>query len=480
MSDIYYEENDFKIINGNSLEVLKSFDQNSVDTIITDPPYGLTSITKRFGKENSASAKYGKDGSFSRLSKGFMGKQWDGTGIEYNVDFWKECLKVLKPGGYLLAFGGTRTFHRIACAIEDAGFEIRDTLMWLFGCGFPKSHNVGLAIDKKNGCSDRGHRIATASRFHPDGTFEPNGEKLPPYQARTKDAEKYVGYGTALKPAYEPIIMARKPIENTVADNMLKYGVGGINIDECRIESETITSHNAPKGTFAGGEPNRGSDTSSYKTYEGRFPANVITDGSDEVKANMPNSKSSGGNLSTYDFKDSEKGNLSFGQNNKILQRLETDYIAPNDEGSACRYYYCAKASKKDRDEGLEDFEERQVSNGGNRKNTETARMFGGNSALRHNSHPTVKPTELMQYLIRLVAPNGATILDPFCGSGSTGKAVMFENRERNKNYKFIGIELEKEYLPIIVARIKYAKYKYEYDEIKKSKEKGYTQTKLF
>lgn len=434
MSDIYYEENDFKIINGNSLEVLKSFDQNSVDTIITDPPYGLTSITKRFGKENSAAAKYGKDGSFSRLSKGFMGKLWDGTGIEYNVDFWKECLKVLKPGGYLLAFGGTRTFHRIACAIEDAGFEVRDTLMWLFGSGFPKSHNI----------------------------------------------TEFKGYGTSLKPAYEPIIMARKPIENSVVNNMLKYGVGGLNIDECRIESETITSHNAPKGTFAGGEPNRGSDTSTYKSYEGRFPANVITDGSDEVKANMPNTKSNGGNLSTYNFKDSEKGNLSFGQNNKILERLETDYVAPNDEGSACRYYYCAKASKKDRDEGLEDFEEKQTTDGCIRSNKETARKFGCNSALRHNSHPTVKPTELMQYLIRLVAPNGATILDPFAGSGSTGKAVMFENRERNKNYKFIGIELEKEYLPIIVARIKYAKYKLKYDEERKQKENGVIQEKLF
>ena len=418
MSNIYYEENDFKIINGNSLEVLKSFDQNSIDAIITDPPYGLTSITKRFGKENSTVAKYGKDGSFSRLSKGFMGKQWDGTGIEYNVDFWKQCFKVLKPGGYLLAFGGTRTFHRIACAIEDAGFEIRDTLMWLFGSGFPKSHNI----------------------------------------------TEFKGYGTALKPAYEPIIMARKPIENTVAENMLKYGV---NIDECRIESETITSHNAPKGTFAGGQPNRGSDTSSYKTYVGRFPANVITDGSDEVKANMPDTKSEGGCKH---------------QNSDSMFNLKQTINDYNfyDEGSVCRYYYCAKASKKDRDEGLEDFEERQVNDGGNRKNTETARMFGGNSALRHNSHPTVKPTELMQYLIRLVAPNGATILDPFCRSGSTGKAVMFENRERNKNYKFIGIELEKEYLPIIVARIKYAKYKYEYHEIKKSKEKGYTQTKLF
>ena len=421
MSDIYYEENDFKIINGNSLEVLKSFNQNSIDAIITDPPYGLTSITKRFGKENSAVAKYGKDGSFSRLSKGFMGKQWDGTGIEYNVDFWKECLKVLKPGGYLLAFGGTRTFHRIACAIEDAGFEIRDTLMWLFGSGFPKTHNI----------------------------------------------TEFKGYGTALKPAYEPIIMARKPIENTVAENMLKYGVGGLNIDECRIESETITSHNAPKGTFAGGEPNRGSDTSSYKSYEGRFPANVITDGSDEVKANMPITKSEGGCKH---------------QNSDSMFNLKQTIKDYNfyDEGSACRYYYCAKASKKDRDEGLEDFEETQTTDGCIRSNKESARIFGCNSALRHNSHPCVKPTELMQYLIRLVAPNRATILDPFAGSGSTGKAVMFENRERNKNYKFIGIELEKEYLPIIVARIKYAKYKLKYDEERKQKENGVIQEKLF
>lgn len=745
MSDIYYEENDFKIINGNSLEVLKSFNQNSVDAIITDPPYGLTSITKRFGKENSTAAKYGKDGSFSRLSKGFMGKLWDGTGIEYNVDFWKECLKVLKPGGYLLAFGGTRTFHRIACAIEDAGFEIRDTLMWLYGCYskdtqvltdkgwkyfndldktekilqwnketnelnwikplnyfeydigdelihfknrhtdqlITKNHNVVCKIKKRRkqkseykfckasdiqksdvvdfplagklkqgvhndyayiigwwltdawkhkdgkACMFSQSKLETLNKLrkyfddnnikyseyikkskkinhNPEHVFYVTGEiatyllsnyndremtydfltwdyesrqklleglidgdgsrrkdgyglvfyskkavrldicqalclslnmrshidynkgciffnpkhnstqiQFKHYQApqvyagkvyclqtetgafvvrrngkafisgnsgfpKSHNIAEFKGYGTSLKPAYEPIIMARKPIENSVVNNMLKYGVGGLNIDECRIESETITSHNAPKGTFAGGEPNRGSDTSSYKSYEGRFPANVITDGSDEVKANMPNTKSNGGNLSTYDFKDSEKGNLSFGQNNKILQRLETDYVAPNDEGSVCRYYYCAKASKKDRDEGLEDFEEKQTTDGCIRSNKETARKFGCNSALRHNSHPCVKPTELMQYLIRLVAPNGATILDPFAGSGSTGKAVMFENRERNKNYKFIGIELEKEYLPIIVARIKYAKYKLKYDEERKQKENGVIQEKLF
>lgn len=486
----YYEEKDFKIFNGDSLEILKTLKENSIDAIITDPPYGLTSITKRFGKENSADTKYGKDGSFSRLSKGFMGKLWDGTGIEYNIDLWKLCLKVLKPGGYLLAFGGTRTFHRIACAIEDAGFEIRDTLMWLYGSGFPKSHNIGLAIDKKNGVKSKvvgkirgagstgknlaGNDTFVAKNQNEDGTHD------------VKIAQnKYAGYGTTLKPAYEPIIMARKPIENTVAENVLKYGVGGLNIDECRIEFGKETDNRVGTkavNTSHNGFWNKDWSNGSTQMYKdnGRFPANVITDGSDEVKANMPNTKSNGGNLSTYDFKDSEKGSLSFGQNNKILQRLETDYIAPNDEGSACRYYYCAKASKKDRDEGLDEFEETQTTDGCIRSNKETARKFGANSGLRHNSHPTVKPTELMQYLIRLVAPNGATILDPFAGSGSTGKAVMFENRERHKDYKFIGIELEKEYLPIIVARIKYAKYKYEYDELKKNKEKGYTQTKLF
>lgn len=269
---------DFKLICGDSINELKKLEENSIDAIVTDPPYGLTSITKRFGKENSALAKEGKDGSFARLSRGFMGKLWDGTGIEYNVDFWKECFKVLKPGGYLLAFGGTRTFHRIACAIEDAGFEIRDTLMWLFGSGFPKSHNIGLDVDKKLGVESKvigeGKSGQTSRAYQSEETTTAGNYELKIAQ------NEYAGYGTALKPAYEPIIMARKPIENSVANNMLKYGVGGLNIDECRIESETITSHNAPKGTFAGGEPNRGSDTSSYKSYEGRFPANVITDGS--------------------------------------------------------------------------------------------------------------------------------------------------------------------------------------------------------
>lgn len=741
---IYKQDNDYTIYQGDSFEVLDTLEEKSIDAIVTDPPYGLTSITKRFGKEDSTPAKEGKDSSFAKLSKGFMGKTWDGTGIEYNVEFWKKCFKVLKPGGYLLAFGGTRTFHRIACAIEDAGFEIRDTLMWLYGCyssdtqvltnkgwkyfyeldktekilqwdkdtnllswyqpkeyfeynidddmvhlknrntdqlitknhsvyakvtmrrkpkerafnryeacelkkswnidlplagqlinglkvdnayiigwwltdayrhkdcnacmfsqskprtlnklkdwfnlhnikyseyvkkakkenhkeehviyinnslslwlrqnfpnreltmnvlqwdynsrlnlleglmdgdgsirensycevfysknkerldifqalvvslnirshidykkgcvyfnvkknttqlqnkhkldnvhyvgkvyclktetgafvvrrngkafisgnsGFPKSMDVSKQIDKnanseelniigqwlkeqrikanlskkqvaeslnitesavynweenpkKYGFPTKENWLKIKALYNFDGSFDDfkkeairkvigtkkvmgkdndiiygkyKGGEINITIPTTLNAIKYAGYGTCLKPAYEPIIMARKPVEGTVADNMLKYGVGGINIDECRVGDETVSIHNAPVGTFAGGERNRGSDTNSYRDSQGRFPANVITDGSDEVKANMPFTKSNGGKTTMSDFNDSKNGHLSFGQNEKVLKRLETDYIAPCDEGSACRYFYCAKASKKDRDEGLEEFNE--------------------------------------------------------------------------------------------------------------------------
>lgn len=790
---IYKQDNDYTIYQGDSFEVLDTLEEKSIDAIVTDPPYGLTSITKRFGKEDSIPAKEGKDGSFARLSKGFMGKTWDGTGIEYNVEFWKKCFKVLKPGGYLLAFGGTRTFHRIACAIEDAGFEIRDTLMWLYGCyssdtqvltnkgwkyfyeldktekilqwdkdtnllswyqpkeyfeynidddmvhlknrntdqlitknhsvyakvtmrrkpkerafnryeacelkkswnidlplagqlinglkvdnayiigwwltdaykhkdcnacmfsqskprtlnklkdwlnlhnikyseyvkkaknenhkeehviyinnslslwlrqnfpnreltmdvlqwdynsrlqlleglmdgdgsirensycevfysknkerldifqalvvslnirshidykkgcvyfnvkknttqlqnkhkldnvhyvgkvyclktetgafvvrrngkafisgnsGFPKSQNVGLAIDKKNGLQgQRGIGGFNVSGLQEQSNrkaklyigSETDGSKQSAYiDYKCEDSKKYAGYGTCLKPAYEPIIMARKPVEGTVADNMLKYGVGGINIDECRVGDETVSIHNAPIGTFAGGERERGSDTNSYRESQGRFPANVITDGSDEVKANMPNTKSA-------PRTETIGGTGGIGMATNFHRGSETSPY--DDEGSACRYFYCAKASKKDRDEGLEEFEEKQTTDGCIRNNQETARKFGANSSLRHNSHPTVKPTELMQYLVRLVAPKGAVVLDPFCGSGSTGKACMYENTERNANYKFIGIEMTEEYLPIIVARIDYAKNKKDIEKIKEAKAKGYEQIKLF
>lgn len=352
---IYKQDNDYTIYQGDSFEVLDTLEEKSIDAIVTDPPYGLTSITKRFGKENSSPAQEGKDGSFARLSKGFMGKTWDGTGIEYNVEFWEKCFKVLKPGGYLLAFGGTRTFHRIACAIEEAGFEIRDTLMWLYGSGFPKSQNVGFAVDKKlgqesivigrkkgtgnPGKNNNGACVGfTSKNQYEDGTYD------------IKIAQnEYAGYGTCLKPAYEPIIMARKPIEGTVADNMLKYGVGGINIDECRVGEEyfTITNgdydNNKNQSCF-------GNIKRTPKEYQGRFPANVITDGSDEVKANMPNTN--GGNRNNFATRKEDSSSYG-GKAGTINTRNEYD-----DEGSACRYFYCAKASKKDRDEGLEEFNE--------------------------------------------------------------------------------------------------------------------------
>lgn len=357
---IYKQDNDYTIYQGDSFEVLDTLEEKSIDAIITDPPYGLTSITKRYGKENSAPAKEGKDGSFARLSKGFMGKTWDGTGIEYNVEFWKKCFKVLKPGGYLLAFGGTRTFHRIACAIEDAGFEIRDTLMWLYGSGFPKSQNVGLAIDKKNGVESkvigkiRG-ASSTGKNLAGNDTFVAKNQ----YEDGTHDIKiaqnEYAGYGTTLKPAYEPIIMARKPVEGTVADNMLKYGVGGINIDECRVgtnkrinpQAGFIRHGRTDEEVFYGCDKNKSKENIEVL---GRFPANVITDGSDEVKANMPNTN--GGNRNNFATRKEDSSSYG-GKAGTINTRNEYD-----DEGSACRYFYCAKASKKDRDEGLEEFNE--------------------------------------------------------------------------------------------------------------------------
>lgn len=347
-----------------------------------------------------------------------MNKGWDNAGVSFNKNTWEKCLRVLKPGGYLLAFGGSRTSHRIACAIEDAGFEIRDTILWLYGSGFPKSMNIGLALDKKKGVESK------------------------------EGQNKWAGWGTCLKPAFEPIIVARKPFKGTLVDNILEYGVGGLNIDECRVGDETISSHNAPKGTFAGGEPNRGSDTTSYHTTAGRFPANIIHDGSDEATRDMP--KTSPTKPHNGDGKPLDTRGNGWG-----FKRMPS--LLSDNGGSASRYFYCAKASRKDRDEGLDEFELCQTTDGSIRNNFETARKFGANSAMRRNTHPTVKPTALTQYLVRLVCPKGSVILDPFMGSGSTGKAVAYENRERNAGYSFIGIEQNPEYVEIAKARIEFA-----------------------
>lgn len=361
-----------------------------------------------------------------------------------------------------MAFGGSRTYHRIACAIEDAGFEIRDCIMYLYGCGFSKSYNIGLAIDKKNGIDNRTGNIRTDGVNNQNICYDFKTMK-PKFEERIAQNE-WQGWGTCLKPAYEPIIVARKPFKGSVVDNIIKYKVGGLNINECRVgETGGIKKVNIIKNS--GSKICRfGCDGDKIETGEGRFPANVITDGSEEVKSGFPETKSSGGNYTMQDFSNFKSSMMHFTNKKCEKPRINCDKQFPIDSGSAMRYFYSAKASKKDRDEGLDAFEERKTTDGCIRANVETARKFGANSALRKNIHPTCKPTELMQYLVRLVSPKGATILDPFMGSGSTGKAVMFENRERDANYKFIGIELTDEYLPIAQARIEYARDKFKYD----------------
>ena len=387
---------------------------------------------------------------------------------------------MLKPGGHLLVFGGSRTFHRVACAIEDAGFEIRDTIMWIFGQGFPKSMNLGLAIDRKNGVEsevvgskgtmpdfvDAGKKNSVNKIGVNDGESAERAEYLQ-YKARNG----WNGWGTTLKPAYESIIVARKPCKGTCIDNVLMYGVGGLNIDECRVPTDDVLVHGGNLGVNSGdtrtgkalGMFQDGTPNTFVQNPDGRFPANVILtyDESDfdEVCGGFPVTKSTGG---------SGEASATGGLGNNVYGKYNHDVVASHlgglgDSGSAARYFYCAKASKRDRDEGLDTFETKQCTGGGGgigdylEDVNSCSGKFGSEKAPHKNNHPTVKPTSLMQYLVRLVTPRGGTVLDPFNGSGSTGKACMYENKDRNAGYKYIGIDLSEEYLKISDARIRYA-----------------------
>jgi site-specific DNA-methyltransferase (adenine-specific) len=437
------------------LDMLDDIEENSIDSIVTDPPYELN----------------------------FMGKGWDNAGVSFQSDTWKKCYDVLKPGGYLLAFGGSRTFHRIACAIEDAGFEIRDTIMWLYGSGFPKSMALDKALEAKlttgsgnktgfrklkGELVDRGDygyaKMQNEQGNRPTDYNKIEDQRLGKLEATTDLAKKYKGWGTCLKPSFEPIIVARKPFKGSLVDNVIEYGVGGLNIDECRVGNEVIKGGTMPKmGAGDLGVCNYatiGAERIERQDNIGRFPANTIltydeTD-FDEVCGGFPYTKNS--KRSSKNNKDTEYTNTYTPP--KAIYTEDNTY---GDSGSASRYFYCAKASKKDRDEGLEEFEDKLYaqSNGSQiaiAKGEEYHKDGIGlnQTKLRKNTHPTVKPCDLMQSLIRLVTPNGGTILDPFNGSGGTGKAVMYENKERDKNYKYIGIELTEEYLPISKARIEY------------------------
>ena len=402
------------LLNGDCIEQMqKLIDEGvQVESVVTDPPYEL----------------------------GFMGKSWDASGIAFDKKTWELAFQLLKPGGYLLAFSASRNYHRMAVAVEDAGFEIRDQIMWIYGSGFPKSLNIGMGVDKKQG-NDRvavGERTRNVKPFDDDNGW--NSNNTTGNHIYTKGNTEWEGWGTALKPAHEPIVMARKPLEGTVVDNVLEHGVGGINIDECRVGKEILEEQIAGRSNKIGTFERKDMITPKR---EGRYPANVIHDGSDVVQDIFPNTKSS--NVSRERKAGTEFGQSSgWNKHNNVDSGLMPAY---GDEGSASRYFYCPKTSKSERNQGLVEFDDKQYSHDGRKKSIENP--YQRNKSISKNNHPTVKPQELMKYLCRLVTPKGGTVLDPFMGSGSTGMAA------KDEGFDFIGIEREKEYFEISEQRIK-------------------------
>ena len=421
------------IFNGDCLVVLKQLADNSVDSVVTDPPYGLN----------------------------FMNKHWDYD--VPSVEIWKEVLRVLKPGGQLLSFGGTRTYHRMVVNIEDAGFEIRDQIQWLYGSGFPKSLNIGKAIDKVNG----DERVIIGNYIAPDGNERHNNKEkyntsdygtFKMNRIKDKGTSDWEGWGTALKPANEPICLARKPIsENTIAENVLKWGTGGINIDGCRVEHNgelkagMWKTNDGEFGQKEGWNSHKNKDH-FYDPTGGRFPANVIHDGSEEVLERFP--------YSTSGAMDS----ISKGKNYGIYGKYNGKHVtADASEGSASRFFYCAKASKSERNKGVDNMEKEIGHNRFDKCSVCGGIIFQNpdrpsackceNPQREHNTvngnfHPTVKPISLMRYLCRLITPPKGIVLDPFMGSGSTGIGAKLEG------FDFVGIEREDEYCKIAKARI--------------------------
>lgn len=412
-----------KLIHGDCLDVLRTLADNSVDSVVTDPPYGLS----------------------------FMGKKWD-----YDVpavEVWAQCLRVLKPGGHLLAFAGTRTQHRMAVRIEDAGFEIRDMIAWVYASGFPKSLDVGKSIDREAGAvrevvgfsqqqqQQRTPAVATAAYGDYKGQ---SGDITAP---ATDAARQWQGWGTALKPALEPITVARKPLVGTVASNVTTWGTGAINIDGCRVgtskdvPSSASSTPNAIYGVGIG-SLGTGPSGSGFDPTIGRWPANLIHDGSEEVVRLFPE---------TTTGKPTAGTSPTTGEVFGVYAHRST--VGGGDSGSAARFFYCPKTSKDDREQGCAHLEARSAGEVTDRNEgsagIESPRAGAGRRREEtRNHHPTVKPTDLMRYLCRLVTPPGGTVLDPFMGSGSTGKGAALEG------FDFVGIEREAEYITIARARI--------------------------
>lgn len=404
---------------GDCRDVLKELPDNSVDSIVTDPPYEL----------------------------GFMGKKWDSSGIAYDPAVWAECLRVLKPGGYLLAFGGTRTYHRMTCAIEDAGFEIRDCIQWLYSAGFPKSLDISKAMDKAAGSApespNRGMWHAGsqgAGPTHLNGWG--NGVKSFDWEPVTPEAKQWTGWGTALKPANEPIVVARKPLSGTVAENVQQWGVGGLNIDASRIPTTDDLSGGSYGGSFIASRDEHGNLPKAIGSGDkGRWPANIIFD---EEAADLLDVQSGITKSSSRVGKRSGKSKGTYGD----YAGQESVTMGHNDSGGASRFFYVAKTSVKEREAGLDRLPQVDESRKEGNPGGDNPRNRGVTK--RANSHPTVKPITLMQYLVRLVTPPSGVVLDPFMGSGSTGCAAVIED------FSFIGVDNNPEYVIIAKERIQY------------------------
>jgi len=457
----------WRVLCADCVTTMSTMDEASVEAIVTDPPYDL----------------------------GFMGHQWDTHGIAFTPETWRQALRVLKPGGYLLAFGGSRTYHRMTVAIEDAGFAIRDCIMWVHGEGMPKSHDVAAAIDKLAGYPPRGRAIPMASHCQRNGKrLLPN--PIGPYEPRTEHGRRWAGWGTALKPAYEPIVVARKPMPTSVAHNVLAHGTGALNVDGCRVGAVDVARLSAKYASTASAGPRRNAVYSpdprprSEARIEphpgGRWPANVVLThspaccqvgwqraGSYTINRFSDGAKPFGGGaghpyenlqvspqiVPVFDCSPgcpvaelgrqsgqsvSHKGTPRSAAHGSGwgMSRTGAEY---DDEGDASRYFnvfawdsdldaiaYCPKATTAERETGLDD-------------------RFPPDEAGRRNRHHTVKPLALMRHLVRLVTPPGGTVLDPFCGSGTTGMACVFEH------FDFVGIELEPSYAELAKARIAHA-----------------------
>ena len=438
-----------KILVGDSVERLKELPSNSVDSVVSDPPYGLgtpppiADVLKAW----LAGEAYHASG------KGFMGAQWDS--FVPGPEIWKEAYRVLKPGGHMVCFFGTRTYDIGCMAIRLAGFEPRDSISWLFGSGYPKSLNISKALDRSFAVEPT--VVATRplegkAKYLKGGNYNGKSQENETLEfeitkGTSPEAVQWEGWGTALKPGQELIALVRKPFDGTLIENVMRWGTGGLNIGACRVGKEGGTrkgSKPTGKGHGIYGAGLHG-NCKIESTGTGRWPANVCHDGSDEVVGDFPFTKS--GKLEPHHYMKASENRSMSGPNQGRHPRQSSF----GDAGSSSRFFYCAKASKTDRDRGLDNYRSHSASERSGGRKADSAGINNPRAGTRtegRNPHPTVKPTALMQWLCRLVTPPGGVVLDPFMGSGSTGVAASLEG------FQFIGCDISEEYAAIAAQTV--------------------------